>query len=46
VPAYALNPGSGARADEARLIDARIVTLAVRSGGGAPSRVLLPVLTR
>ena len=46
VPAYALNPGSGARADEARLIDARVVTLAVRSGGGAPSRVLLPVLTR
>ena len=42
VPAYALNPGTGAEASLARLIDARIVTLAVKSGGGTPSRVLIP----
>ena len=45
VPAYALNPGTGAGAGEARLIDARIITLTVRSGGGAPSRVLIPERT-
>ena len=42
VPAYALNPGTGAEAGEARLIDARIITLTVKSGGDTPSRVLVP----
>ena len=45
VPAYALNPGTGALADAARLVDAGIITLTVRSGGLAPSRVLIPERT-
>jgi putative CocE/NonD family hydrolase len=42
VPAYALNPGTGARAGEAGLHDARIITIRVLSGGATPSRVVLP----
>ena len=45
VPAYALNLGTGALADAARLVDAGIITLTVRSGGHAPSRVLIPERT-
>jgi putative CocE/NonD family hydrolase len=41
-PAYALNPGTGVHAGEAKLIDARIITLTVMSGGDTPSRVLIP----
>jgi uncharacterized protein len=42
VPAYSLNPGTSAEAGLAGLIDARIVTLAVKSGRGTPSRILIP----
>ncbi len=41
-PAYALNPGTGALAGETRLIDARIITLVVKTGRRTPSRVLVP----
>jgi putative CocE/NonD family hydrolase len=43
-PAFAVNPGTGATPAEARLIDNRIITLAVVSGGAAPSYLQLPVL--
>jgi putative CocE/NonD family hydrolase len=42
-PAFAVNPGTGAGADKARLFDCRIITLAVHGGGPLPSRLLLPV---
>lgn len=42
-PAYAVNAGTGAPPGEARLLDARIITLTVRSGGATPSRLLLPL---
>jgi len=41
-PAYALNPGTGALASDARLIDARVIAISVLSGGATPSRVLVP----
>lgn len=43
-PGYELNPGSGARGRDARLIDQRITTLTIRHGGATPSRLLLPVV--
>lgn len=42
-PAFAVNPGTGARPAEARLIDNRTITLFVASGGGAPTRLELPI---
>ncbi|NJK76408.1 MAG: CocE/NonD family hydrolase [Microcoleus sp. SU_5_6] len=41
-PAYDMNPGTGAPPGEARLIDAKIVTLTVSCGGNCPSQILLP----
>jgi putative CocE/NonD family hydrolase len=43
-PAHPVNPGDGSPAAAARLIDQRIITVFVRHGAGAPSRVLLPVV--
>jgi uncharacterized protein len=42
-PAFAVNPGTGAGAAEVRLIDCRVVTLAVHGGGARASRLMLPV---
>jgi putative CocE/NonD family hydrolase len=42
-PAFAVNPGTGASAAEARLFDCRVVTLAVHGGGVRASRLMLPV---
>ena len=42
-PAFAVNPGTGAGAAEARLFDCRVVTLALHGGGARASRLLLPV---
>ena len=42
-PAFPINPGTGAPPGEARLIDSRIITLFVASGGAAPTRLELPV---
>lgn len=44
-PAFAVNPGTGVSAAEARLIDSRIITLFVASGGAAASRIELPVIS-
>ncbi|MCU0546172.1 MAG: CocE/NonD family hydrolase [Oscillatoriaceae cyanobacterium Prado104] len=41
-PACDVNPGTGAPVGEARLIDAKIVTLTVSCGGNYPSQILLP----
>ncbi len=43
-PAYAVNPGTGARPDETHPADARVTTITLRHGVDAPSRLLLPVL--
>jgi hypothetical protein len=43
-PAFAINPGTGAAPADARLIDNRIVTLFVGSGGPTPTRLELPVV--
>lgn len=43
-PAFAVNPGTGAPPAEARLIDNRIVSLFVMSGGAVPTRLELPVV--
>ena len=43
-PAFAINPGTGAPPAEARLIDNRIISLFVTSGGAAPTRLELPVV--
>ena len=43
-PAFAINPGTGAAPAEARLIDNRIITLFVGSGGPTPTRLELPVV--
>ena len=42
-PAFAVNPGTGAPPAEARQIDRRVITIAVTSGGDAPTRLELPV---
>lgn len=44
-PAFAVNPGTGAPPAEARLIDSRIISLSVVSGGAAPSCLALPILS-
>jgi len=41
-PAYPVNPGTGSLPRETRLIEAKIITLTVRSGGNFPSQILLP----
>jgi putative CocE/NonD family hydrolase len=43
-PAFAVNPGTGAAPGDARLIDNRVITLFVTSGGQAPTRLWLPIL--
>lgn len=43
-PAHPVNPGTGASPGEARVIDNRIITLFVRSGGETPTRLELPVI--
>ncbi|MGE0255444.1 MAG: CocE/NonD family hydrolase [Alphaproteobacteria bacterium] len=43
-PAHPVNGGDGAPPSLARAIDAQILTLTVRHGAAAPSRLLLPVL--
>ena len=42
-PAFAVNPGTGAGASEARFFDCRIVTLSLHGGGARASRIMLPV---
>ncbi len=42
-PAYAVNPGTGAQPGDAALIDQRVITLFVATGGKTPSRLILPV---
>ena len=44
-PAHPVNPGTGAPPAEARVIDNRIITLVVASGGEAPTRLDLPVIS-
>jgi putative CocE/NonD family hydrolase len=43
-PAFAVNPGTGAGAAEARFFDCRVVTLTLHGGGMRASRVMLPVV--
>jgi uncharacterized protein len=43
-PAFAVNPGTGAAPADARLIDNRVISLFVASGGVMPSCIQLPVL--
>jgi putative CocE/NonD family hydrolase len=43
-PAYPINPGTGTPPTEALLIEQRPVTLAISSGGAAPSAISLPIL--
>lgn len=43
-PAFAVNPGTGAVPADARLIDSRIITLSVDSGGTMPTRIELPIV--
>jgi hypothetical protein len=42
-PALAVNPGTGVPQREARLIDNRVITLFVESGGATPTRLDLPI---
>jgi len=44
-PAFSVNPGTGAAPGEARRIENEVITLTVASGGDAPTRIDLPVLT-
>lgn len=41
-PAYPVNPGTGAQPEQAKLIEAQIVSLAIALGGPAGSRLRLP----
>lgn len=41
-PAFPLNPGNGARPENARAIDNQTITLMLRSGGDAATRLELP----
>ncbi|MEN9223583.1 MAG: CocE/NonD family hydrolase, partial [Thermostichus sp. BF3_bins_97] len=43
-PAYPVNTGTGSPVREERLIDARILTLTLHSGGDSPSRLHLPIV--
>lgn len=42
-PAFAVNPGTGARAEDAHVADAQVTTLTIRHGVSQPSRLILPV---
>jgi len=42
-PAFAVNPGTGVGAADARAFDCRVITLVLHGGGARPSRLLLPV---
>lgn len=44
-PAYAVNPGTADRSGEARLIDARVITVMIYSEGDRVSQVELPVVS-
>ncbi len=41
-PTYAVNPGTGTPPGKSCLIEAKIITLSVKSGGDRPSQLLLP----
>lgn len=41
-PAYPVNAGTGKPLFESRLIDARIITVTIHSGGATPSQLVLP----
>ena len=43
-PAFAVNPGTGLRPEDARASEAAVTTLAIRHGADRPSRLLLPIL--
>lgn len=43
-PAFAVNPGTGAPPGEARLVDNRIITLFIISGGARSTRLQLPII--
>lgn len=43
-PAFAVNPGSGRRPEEADVMEARITTPQILHGHARPSRLLLPTL--
>jgi uncharacterized protein len=43
-PAFAVNPGTGTPPAEARLMDGRIISIDVLSGGAAPSHLALPII--
>lgn len=43
-PAYPVNPGTGSPLTTARLMDAQIITLTIRSGGEFPSHLVLPIV--
>ena len=42
-PAYPVNPGTGSLPKEAKLIEAKVITLQVSCGNNCPSQVLLPL---
>jgi putative CocE/NonD family hydrolase len=42
-PAFAINPGTGKRPEDARPSEAQVTTLILNHGGARPSRVLLPI---
>ncbi len=44
-PAYPVNPGTGAQPNEARMIDAQIITLAIALGGKEGTRINLPIVS-
>ncbi|MDR3461327.1 MAG: CocE/NonD family hydrolase [Beijerinckiaceae bacterium] len=43
-PAFTINPGTGRNPEQAETREAMVTTLAIRHGGGHPSRVFLPVI--
>lgn len=43
-PAFAVNPGTGADPADVRLIDCRITTISIASGGDSGSLVTLPII--
>ena len=44
-PAYPVNPGTGAQLNEARTIDAQIITLKILLGGKEGARINLPIVS-
>ncbi len=43
-PAYPVNPGTGAQPNEARMIDAQIITLEIALGGKEGTRITIPIV--